>query len=250
MDIAFPALVIFLFAAPGFIFREFNQRREIRATESTPFGRTSLVALLYSAIINSIAYGTARLNGYEVRLGDIYLLLVQPENMSTQQQHWQVAWNTNPSLVLNYFGLTWFGAWLAATIWLLIVTHYDFERPGHKLSAFVRGDAPWFYLLTGADHTSPVDGTFVAATVGIEGQAYLYQGLLAGFELADDGRLDRLVLTQAARRLLNQDRTSVSATAADRFYAISGDQFVLKYSEISTLNISYLLLADQQHGNT
>lgn len=244
MDIAFPALLIFLLAGPGFVFREFNQRREIRATESTPFSRTSMVSLLYSAIINAIACGAADLNGYEVRLGDLYLLLVQADGLNTQQEAWQLSWNQNSSTIMSYFGLTWFGAWLGAKAWLLLITQFNYERPDHRLSALVRGDAPWFYLLTGADHTSVVDGTFIAATVGIEGQAYLYQGLLANFELGDDGKLDRLVLTQAARRLLSQDRIGPDTDPLNRFYAIAGDQFVIKYSEISTLNISYLVLTD------
>lgn len=59
------------------------------------------------------------------------------------------------------------------------------------------------------------------------------------------GELDRLLLTQTQRRTLADDRAQDGSNAdAIRFYPIAGDIFVLPYSEIKTLNVSYLSLPE------
>lgn len=242
MDIAFPALLIFLLVGPGFVFRELNQRREVRAAETAPFSRATLSALFYAVLINTIACLLVSFLGYEIRLGDLYLLLVQPDGLQHQQTLWQHDWNEHADRLLGYLIGIWLGAACVASVWREFASSVGLERPGRWLSGVFRGDAPWFYLLTGADHPSEVDGTFIAATVGMEGDVFLYQGLLANFELAADGKLDRLVLTQTSRRLLSNDRGADLIENGQRFYAISGDQFVLNYDQVSTLNISYLVL--------
>lgn len=93
----------------------------------------------------------------------------------------------------------------------------------------------------------------VSAIVEVAGQAYLYHGFLDEYFTDKDGQLDRIVLTATERRRIEQDRAiekpiqSAGENEPDvgpqdvavRFYPITGDYFVLRYSEIITLNIHY-----------
>nr|WP_132459939.1 hypothetical protein [Paraburkholderia sp. BL8N3] len=79
--------------------------------------------------------------------------------------------------------------------------------------------------------------------------SYLYTGVLDGYEVNEDGQLDRLLLVQAQRRKLESDRqydeiSDQYLDAAARFYPIAGDVFVLRYDEIKTLNVTYVSLGE------
>jgi hypothetical protein len=63
-----------------------------------------------------------------------------------------------------------------------------------------------------------------------------------------DGVLDRVVLCEAIRRRLEDDRPSSEAhdyADGDRYYPIVGDQFIIKYSEMQTINIQGIVIADE-----
>lgn len=243
MDIAFPALLLFLLIAPGFIFREFNQRRDVRASEATPLSRATFSALLAAVVLNVVACGVVAQLGFSVRLGDIFLMLVQPDVLDlAHYKVWQDFLNEYWRYPLGYFALTWSSAFLIGKLWMHIASLYGFERRSHCLSRMTRGDAPWIYLLEGLDHDQLVDGVWVAATVDLGGHALLYQGLLADFELAEDGVLDRIVLSEASRRDISRDKAGQAAPSDARFYAIDGDRLVLKYEQMTSLNIRYVTL--------
>jgi hypothetical protein len=104
----------------------------------------------------------------------------------------------------------------------------------------------------------------IGAVVSLGGTAYLYTGVLVEYFLDDQGQLNRLVLTSAGRRPLSEDALQASepgpsdwleiegslgegappAVTDERFYPIEGDYFVLRYSEVLTLNVRYLDLSD------
>lgn len=85
----------------------------------------------------------------------------------------------------------------------------------------------------------------VAAGAVLTEEAVLYTGVLDNFYFDPDGHLDRLVLLGVARRPIARDKNADTGdvTMADRFYPIDGDAFVLRYSEIVTLNVQYVHLA-------
>jgi hypothetical protein len=76
--------------------------------------------------------------------------------------------------------------------------------------------------------------------------SYLYRGIVSDFTFDRDGALDTVVLTDAHRRKLVDDRqegepfTGVGPSEPDeRYYEIRGDFLVLRYVEIRTLNLDY-----------
>ena len=149
----------------------------------------------------------------------------------------------------------------------------------HGLDKIFRYDNDWYYILTGEalDFTNETYGTrpgmlrrempakdrkatAVAAVMDGKEGAVLYVGILVDFFFDDDGNLDRLLLTGVRRRLLGPGEELEKSLQDDpigedggtppsilssyleveRFYPISGHFFVMRMSEIKTLNIDYL----------
>jgi hypothetical protein len=69
--------------------------------------------------------------------------------------------------------------------------------------------------------------------------------MLVDYELTEKGELDRLIICNASRRKLADDRAAGSSNSPlnhiQNFYPIEGDRFVLRSSEFSTLNIKFLI---------
>jgi hypothetical protein len=149
-------------------------------------------------------------------------------------------------------------ALVAAVVWRALVEHYGLDRRGRWTAKWVRGPAAWYYLFAALDHPTGVDGAVVAAIVEFKEGSNLYTGVLHDYECDESGQLDRLLLVQAQRPKLDADRKYNESLqqyqdAPARFYPIAGDVFVLRYSEIKTLNVSYLTLppdlaAEQEKG--
>jgi hypothetical protein len=131
-------------------------------------------------------------------------------------------------------------------------------RLDHHTRVF-RFDNYWYYMLTGEvlaffenQHESrTVDGVYLSAVINQGVSSYLYRGIVYDFTYDRDGGLDTIVLTDAHRRSLAADRdddpganedlsdSSQLKSPDERYYEIHGDFFVLRYSEIRTLNLDY-----------
>ncbi|MBB5498773.1 hypothetical protein [Paraburkholderia sp. MM5384-R2] len=249
MNVAFPALFLFLVVLPGFLFRQFFQRNEVRTFDHAPFSAVVLKALLCAALFNGAAVIAARIAGYVIELGDIVRLLVGGAS-SLKDLDGRLTWlNLHPVTGVGYFVLTTGLALVAAFIWRGAVQYWELDRMGHPLAGVARGDAPWYYLFSGLDHPreDAIDGAMVAAVVEFKEGSFLYTGVLGDYEVNVDGQLDRLLLVQAQRRKLETDRKYDATNdqfieGPTRFYPIAGDVFVLRYEEVKTLNVTYLTL--------
>lgn len=240
MDIAFSFILLFLLLGPGFVFRAYSQRHEVRRAENISVSRATLTAFFVACILNGFVMLMASAGGYDIRSGDVLALLVANDQNTLHCLQQQL--NTAPVPFLTYFMLTWCIALISAKGWYCALHRFGWEHVSSCLQPLARGHAPWFYLLHGYDYpeAKDIEGAYVAATVDMAGVTYLYEGLLLDFQLGEDGALDRLVLIEAERRLLTADRIGTSADD-DRFYDISGHYFILKYDQITTLNVSYLV---------
>ncbi|GAC1326734.1 MAG: hypothetical protein NVS3B11_23830 [Collimonas sp.] len=150
------------------------------------------------------------------------------------------------SWICAYFLSLYAGAWVVPNCFRLAITRFRLDRSGAGwFVPWLRfNQAPWYYLLTGADFDQDrqPDLIAVSAIVNVAGQAVLFTGILDDFFVDANGSLDRLILSQVMRRPLVADKED-STTAADdlaRFYGVDGDYFVLRYSEAITLNIEYI----------
>jgi hypothetical protein len=156
--------------------------------------------------------------------------------------------------------------------YLLGLIAHVFVR-GHGLDhrfRVLRFDNPWFYLLSGESlkavlpdrpkkwwgrrpqwwffgRPKKADVVKISAAVRQGNDVYLYVGQLESFEFDRTGQLDRLVLNQASRRLLSRDRKvqegyELDPQRDDRFYPIETFFFVIRYADICTLNVEFIVL--------
>ena len=123
------------------------------------------------------------------------------------------------------------------------------DRYEHWLSPLARfHEAPWYYLLTGADFKKDAlpDYIRVSAVVEVAGQAVLCRGTLDDwFVNSDNGQLDRLVLSAATRRPFAKDKQT-DGDGDERFYKIDGDYFVLRFESVISLNVQYVKFKESQ----
>jgi hypothetical protein len=96
----------------------------------------------------------------------------------------------------------------------------------------------WLYLLSGrerldlvGDYVSVVDALYEQG-----GKTQLYRGAVTGFNSNAEGELEDIYLEDTVRGVF------IPEESGERFewHDIPGDTFVLKYSEIKNLNISFL----------
>ena len=251
MNVALPAIIVFLLVLPGFIFRDRYKRTERTVLDYAPFGRVVAEAVLWAAALHAIWLAGAWLfRGHFFRL-DILMGLLSAS--PTAQARAIEDLDRQADWLAEYFASLLLASLLIPIVLRSVITRWRLDRFGHWLAPVVRfHDAPWYYLLSGADFAKEElpDLIKISAIVDVAGEPYLYQGFLDDFYFNPDGELDRLVLEEASRRPLANDKPKPDggkqAGAVDeRFYPIDGDYFVLRYSEAITLNVVYLKLNDQ-----
>jgi hypothetical protein len=257
MNFALPALVVFFVLLPGFIFRSLLRRAERTSLDYSPFGQVVSEAVVWSCVLHAFwLVGAEQLFGRELQ-ADVLMRLLAADGVG-QSRAAEIAagqWRWIAGYFLSLLGFSLVAP--RAVRWVVKALRWD--RLHHPLSGVFRlRDAPWYYVLTGADFAKEdkPDLIAISAVVDVAGEPTLYYGLLDEFFVDQDGVLDRLVMQQVMRRPLTSDKpgstpladdASVSpptngSSSLDRFYPIDGDCFVLRYSEAITLNIEYIKL--------
>lgn len=129
-----------------------------------------------------------------------------------------------------------------------LVEHFDLDIRVRWL----RFNNEWYYLLSGrilnfpdwyGSEAGKVAKVQVDVVVETKEGSVLYCGLLDEFYLSKDG-LDRICLSQTFRRRLDQDAPNQTEKQIDRqfdgrYYKMPGDLFVIPYSQIRNINLTY-----------
>jgi hypothetical protein len=260
VNVAFSALLVFLLLLPGFLFRTYFKRAEKVVLDIKPFGQAAIDAFLTAIVLDLFWYWlTVLLTGTHADFKALLTLVAGEKSTGLDDAIAEIA--ADPWRPGVYFGSLYAFAIAAAFALRHAVTRWRLDRRGAPLANFLRFDTPWYYLFTGYDRDSAPDAVAIGAVVSLGGSAYLYTGVLVEYFLDDQGQLSRLVLASAARRLLSEDATEEGETlpsdwievdrrvgegpspVQERFYPIEGDYFVLRYSEVLTLNVRYLDLS-------
>jgi hypothetical protein len=243
VNFALPAILLFLIVLPGFLFRGRLKRVEQTSLDYSPFGRIVVGGVLWAITLHLVWLSAAWLFGWTVRADALIGLMSSSPHL---QDEAVAAVTASSSRVLTYFlSLYAFALFVPAGVRWMIST-WRLDRAGSPFASVFRYyEAPWYYLLTGADFDDPPVGVSVAAVVNVGGQSFLYVGTLVNFFFDATGQLDRLVLESVARRPLARDKADgddLVADASRRFYDVEGTYFVLRYAEIITLNVNYFRL--------
>lgn len=270
MNLALPAILLFVLLLPGFIARSRFKRVERTSLDYAPFGEVVASGLIWAVLLHAAWLAAAHvLAGRVLELRTLAGLMstspaLQDEAIRrVQAEQWHV---------LAYFATILVLPYLVAPLGTVLISRYHLDR-GRLARFFKFHDAPWYYLFTAADASEPPDMVIVSAIVDIGKRPYLFQGVLSEYFLTPDGALDRLVLENVYRRPLERDKgwspaappptepASPGAAApgappvdppsgapdqagsgSERFYRIDGTYFVLRYAEIVTLNVWHVVL--------
>jgi hypothetical protein len=248
MNLVFGSLLLFFLISPGLIFR-FSY---LQGTYAKLTFKVSAVEEIFWAIIPAFflqllaVLFLQHVLQINVRLDVIYQLITGGDAID-----FSIIQN-NIIGFLAYF-LAIFG--ISAALGILtrsIVRKYKLDLR----IKFLRLGNEWHYLFSGEFFYLTKD--IVPSNIFIiqidvvmnssEGDI-IYSGTLEDFYLSKDNGLDRIYLRNVYRRSLkddlDQDQPNVgylNREADERYYAMPGDLFVISYSKIINLNITYITL--------
>lgn len=250
MNVALPALIVFFLLLPGFIFRINLKRAERTSLDFSPFGQVVAEAILWALVLHLVwlwlSYRFFQ-HGFEPTIL-MKLLAASPATQveATEAVGRQFNW------IAAYFSSLIIVSLALPKLVRLVISKYRLDRADAPFSSIFRfHQAPWYYLLTGADFKpeEAPDLIMVSAIVEVGKEAVLYVGILDEFYVDAEGQLDRLVLQGVVRRPISADKPQGDAVAdnvANRFYDVDGDSFVLRYAEAVTLNVQYVRLRPEE----
>jgi hypothetical protein len=247
MNLALPALIAFLVLLPGFVFRSGLKRTESESLDFSPFGRVAAEGVLFSLILHAVWLSISSLVGF--RLDPLTLMNLLSAHAATQARgNVQIA--SQFGAISAYFSSLLVASHVVPALIRRAISTFKLDRIDTVAGSVFRfHDAPWYYLLTGADFEKQdePDLIYVSAIVEVGKEAVLYVGVLNNFYFDKEGQLDRLILQRVKRRPMSADK-SVDGQDIERFYPVDGDSFVLRYFEAITLNIQYVKLTANEVG--
>jgi len=249
MNVALPALITFLVLLPGFIFRTGLKRVERTSLDFSPFGQVAAEAVLWALVAHLLwlllAYGL-----FQHRFEPVVLMKLLSSNPTSQAEA-AIAVGNAFNWIAAYFVSLIVGTYAIPKLIRAAISKFRLDRQSFPLSGIFRfHEAPWYYLLTGADFSrdDAPDLIVISAIVEVAKEAILYVGVLDEFFVDAEGNLDRLVLQGVSRRPIASDKLRGGPEVedeGDRFYEIEGDSFVLRYAETVTLNVQYVKLVER-----
>lgn len=248
MNVALPALIVFLVLLPGFIFRVRLKRAERTSLDFSPFGQVAAEAVLWALVVHLVWLSIAFLC-CDRRFEPVVLMKLLSSAPASQIEA-ALAVGEQFRWIAAYFCTLLFASYAVPAALRSAISRFRLDRGSSPFGLLFRfHDAPWYYLLSGADfeQDEAPDLIVVSAIVAVGKDAVLYVGILDEFRVDPDGQLDRVVLQGVSRRPIAKDKPGSGAEAGvrERFYAVDGDSFVLRYSEMITLNIQYVKLTAQ-----
>lgn len=279
MELAASALLLLVLLLPGIIFettystgfwRWNSPTNPQTITERIPF------AIVAACLFHAVWLQIAGWFGYTINFDALTMLLLG--SYGHDDAHFDETINSLtafPARIFWYFSSLYLSA---ATLGLLLhrgVRYFQLD----KKTRILRFKNEWFYLLSGEydelvneNHLQilwqeiksffarqkPIVAeagnvqVWLTTIVNHGGKDYLYRGIVYDFYFDKTGALDKVILIFAHRRLLENDRqpNAVKNEAVDqRYYEIVGDYFVLKYLEMSTINLDYFVVEDDSDAD-
>ncbi|MEJ2044479.1 MAG: hypothetical protein P8X74_05490 [Reinekea sp.] len=240
MNIAFPAVVIFLILLPGAIFRTtFNISEDKSYFGQMPLSKAATVSFIY-AIFLHLLWLIITIYIFKIKI-DFYTLFVLLTSYQGRMDAALVAVSSSIYKVFTYFiTLILFSGILGISLRYL-VNKFKLDHGDSWLAKVCRVNTPWYYYFTDhySDHKEEPVYIIVSALVDVAGSGVIYEGFLKKWYTDRDGKLDRIVIEEAVRWPLDlRSDTPISKAKTDTF-DIFGHNLTLKMSEVQNLNIQY-----------
>ena len=236
MNIAVPALLIFVILLPGFIFLNAFEKTENTDLERKPFQSSSAgafaIAMVIQLLLSCIIDLFIKID-FQLITKILFAVKLDPAEIQSLSKSYH--------LILMYFIACYIFSYAAGKLMQKILL----EMNPYKNSLF-SFDTPWYYELKGKiSEASDAEIIKISCMQDSKDGTVFYYGYLEDFYLNKNGNLDRLVLSDVYRRKLEHDDTSEEKpSSSSRFYKIKGDRLVIKYDQILNMNIEYLFIEE------
>ncbi len=249
MNFALPAITLLLLLLPGILAVQGFLGRIGRKT-SDPVGQAGLtwaglVALLIAPVIH-LALGSV-LHVLNAPPPDLHAVLVLLSGQFDDGAEFSRTVNAvigHPWQITLYFAAASLLGLVAGWMAQRFVRSTQLDR---TFSAF-KFASDWHYLFEGEIRSDLPRPEFVVVAVTVEhgGQTYLYVGVLRHYAVDRQGELARLHMNSVVRRPIGQDRRQGQEQQlpdrTGRFYPITGDELVIVFRDVRTLNVRYMYL--------
>lgn len=265
MNVALPVLILTLATMPGFLLLFGTLRGTMRRSLLNLGHFTSwlIPSVIASVIVHSLLLLVLRVLTLPIPDGGV-LIALATGNFGKDNRWLELAIQdlmTRAPVYALYFLVSTIGAYFAGVALHRAILAYDIRFRKRTLAFYNE----WHYVLTPAHNREPYppgspnarlvepDAIYLTTLVDIKdkGGVYLFKGLVQDYQYASNGDLDYVILEQTQRRPLHPaapDGTGVGTTetapaehaAADPkgYYSIDGNRFVIRRSEMITLNFA------------
>ncbi len=239
MNFAFNSIIIILLVLPGFIFTLALYNAD-EPFYYTPLTRKTIISTFVS-ILFLLTYPPLFLKIFNCEINySTFLEIIAGKN---NDHLLQTITSANLKCFSIYIITIYFFAYLIGLLFNYVIKKFKLDARFNPL----RLESPWYYLFNGYDwEVGEPDLVIITAAVELAGKGYLYNGYLETYYLDKNGELDRLILTDTRRRTIENDHkpnefgNKTKQSIDERFYPIDGHNFLLKYSNIKSLNIQFL----------
>jgi hypothetical protein len=277
MNIAFPALLIFLLALPGIIlrssYREWGWKFPVYRL---PIGEEVARSLFYAAGLNLLWYGLAGLAGYRIVFKDVLILLTGgtglPPSLLGERLNAIVKF---PGAIAAYFLGLYFVSAVFGFLGRKIVRgcrldlRYKFLRFDNFWHYALNAELPLFFenrkayaQIAKVPEKELEDQEVlvrVSCVVNHGSSSFVYEGTPFDYYFDRDGKLEKIVVKDVTYEKL-YDFTSPSSAPkegeatdvsqpggneVDSLLSIEADVFVLNASDIHNLGIEYFFLPEE-----
>jgi hypothetical protein len=246
MNIALGALLLFLLLFPGILVRiSYLTGPHSRKNIQTSLVDELVLSLVPAFILQGIGYLIAeRWFHYNIWLEQFYKLIIGANNKDYKPDFELIEKSLPHFFAYNVVLLV-----VAITVGNLarkLVEQFNLDISIYSL----RYNNDWYYLLSGRILNFPqwetaanqVESVYADVLVETKEGSVLYCGLLDEFYLSKDG-LDRICLSEVYRRKFTEDvkddQRPEDKLFDNRYYRMPGDLFVIPYSQIRNLNLTY-----------
>ncbi len=258
MNIALATLFLLILLYPGFIFRRFYYTEEF----SREYFKQTITDLLVAAILPSVllhilGYYLFVSQRYNIDIATIGTLLSGTSDGAKVTAAFQSIYQ-NAGKIISYFICISVLAAILGLAFKYIVRKGKLDR---KFKLF-RFQNEWHYIFSGEildfpgvpGDASDISIRYIDALVKSDQGTIIYTGILADYVLSKDGGIDRIYLTNVKRRYLKDDKLNQPVQAEDtdeRYYYLPGQFFIIPYSQIVNLHITYykIEVTDQELTN-
>lgn len=266
MNLAFSALILLLLLTPGFIFRVAYLN-----TRYTTVVNETLLALIPAFFIQVLGFlFVEKILRTSVSVGTFYQLIINAISF----KDFEVVRRSLGSFLL-YNIIIWILSWNLGLITRKAIRYFRLDRK-FSLLKFENNWYPvlkgTFLQLPGYEYLRPnIQLVWIDVVVETKEGSYIYSGIIDDFFMTKDDGIDRFHLKNVRRRKLSDDLptsrdeaqllpqsissepdhveletdTDTTDELDKRYYYMPGDFFIIPYSQIKNMNITYYNLDEE-----